>query len=191
MRSAWVATAKTLLRDTHGAEIAEAAAVLPIMFMVIVGIFWFGQAFSIYGTITKAAQDGARAAVAPACTTCSSASDPSTNAYSAVLSAMTAAHLDVTKMQLPSTVPTLTSCLGSGAVSCDSSQGNMCVQGIQHSSGNLQEYMVQLAPASTGPGVCGVAVSFQYPFRFWLPFTSLNKQQIWLQAQAQVRAETQ
>jgi Flp pilus assembly protein TadG len=188
-----------LARETRGAEIAEAAAVLPVMFMILVGIFWFGQAFSIYGTITRAAQEGARAAVAPLCTTCSGTNDPSTNAHNAVQAALQAAHLDPSKMQQLVTAPPLcpcgssvTACSGGGVVQCDSSQTTMCVQGIQHPSGNpLQENMVQLAPTGSGPGVCGVSVSFRYPFRFWLPFTSLNKQQIWLQAQAQVRAETQ
>lgn len=192
-------TLRRLAHDTCGAEIAEAAAVLPLMFMIIVGIFWFGQAFSIYGTITRAAQEGARAAVAPLCTTCSGTNDPSTNAYNAVQGALQAAHLDASQMQQLSTTPplcpcgsTTTTCSGSGSTQCDNSQTNICVQGVQHPSGNpLTETLVQLAPAGTGPGVCGVAVSFRYPFRFWLPFTSLNKQQIWLQAQAEVRAETQ
>ena len=35
------------------------------MFMMLLGIFWFGQAFSIYGAITRAAQEGARAGAAP------------------------------------------------------------------------------------------------------------------------------
>jgi len=50
-----------LAAETTGAEIAEAAAVLPLMFMILLGIFWFGQAFSIYGAINRAAQEGARA----------------------------------------------------------------------------------------------------------------------------------
>ena len=58
------------VKDTRGAEIAEAAAVLPLMFMILLGIFWFGQAFSMYGAITRAAQEGARAGAAPPCTTC-------------------------------------------------------------------------------------------------------------------------
>ena len=37
----------------------------------------------------------------------------------------------------------------------------------------------------------GISVSFAYPFRFWLPFTSLNKQSIQLQAVAHVRTEAQ
>jgi hypothetical protein len=187
-------------RDDRGAEIAEAAAVLPLMFMIILGIFWFGQAFSIHGTITRAAQEGARAAVAPSCTTCSTAADPSTNAYNAVRSSLLAAHLDPAQLQQPSTIPPMCACgsssitcSGTGIVSCDGSQSSICIQGIQHPEEDpMQETLVQLAPSGTsGPGVCGIAVSFRYPFRFWLPFTSLNKQQIWLQAQAQVRAETQ
>jgi hypothetical protein len=37
--------------------------------------------------------------------------------------------------------------------------------------------------------VCGTSVSFEYPFQFWLPFSSLNKQRILLSASAQVRSE--
>jgi hypothetical protein len=191
-----------LARETRGAEIAEAAAVLPIMFMIIIGIFWFGQAFSIYGTITRAAQDGARAAVAPLCTTCSGGNDPAANAYNAVQNVMSTAHLDVNQMQRLATTPPLCSCsitnttnnpcTGASATKCDSSQTKICVQGVLHPAhGPITEGLVQLAPATNGPGVCGVSVSFRYPFKFWLPFTSLSNQQIYLQAQAQIRAETQ
>ena len=71
--------------ETVGAEIAEAAAVLPLMFMILLGIFWFGQAFSIYGAITRAAQEGARAGAAPSCATCTQLTslDRATNAVSA------------------------------------------------------------------------------------------------------------
>lgn len=190
-------TLRRLADETRGAEIAEAAAVLPVMFMILIGIFWFGQAFSIYGTITRAAQDGARAAVAPQCTSCASTNNPSVNAYNAIQADMAAAHLNVALMQQLTTTPPLCACgssttLCSGAgIPCDSSETNICVQGVKHVAGNMTEGLVQLAPATNGGGVCGVSVSFRYPFRFWLPFTSLNQQQIWLQAQAQVRAETQ
>ena len=59
-----------LIRETRGVEIAETAAVLPLLFLIVLGIFWFGQAFRMYGTITRAAQDGARAGAAPGCSTC-------------------------------------------------------------------------------------------------------------------------
>src|ERR1700674_704923 len=90
-----------------GSDLAEAALVLPLMFTILLGIFWFGQAFSIYGTITHAAREGARAAVAPVCATCGGINDPSQNAYDAIKSALQAAKLDYTKLQQPSTLPGL------------------------------------------------------------------------------------
>jgi hypothetical protein len=167
--------------------------ILPLLFMVIIAIFWFGQAFRIYGTITHAAREGARAAVAPVCATCPTTNDPSQNAYNAISSALVAANLDPTQMQQPIPPPALNSCSGvGGGVSCDGGQANICVQGVTHSGGNVSEGNVQLSPTGTGgAGECGISVSFQYPYSFWLPLSSLNKQTIYLRAQAQMRAETQ
>jgi hypothetical protein len=47
---------------------------------------------------------------------------------------------------------------------------------------------VQLNPTAT-PAQCGSVVSFQYPFKFYLPFTSLNLQQVVMSAQGQSRME--
>src|SRR5258708_26887206 len=96
-----------LARDACASEVAEAALVLPVMFMMLLGIFWFGQAFSIYGTITHAAREGARAAVAPACATCGGTNDPSPNAYNAIKSALLAAKLNPDNMQMPVPPPGL------------------------------------------------------------------------------------
>ena len=72
------------------------------MFMILLGIFWFGQAFSIYGTITRAAQDGARAGAAPYCTTCTTGSNsPAQNAYNAVKASLAAANLNVANAASP------------------------------------------------------------------------------------------
>ena len=175
-----------LLHETSGAEIAEAAAVLPIMFMFVVGIFWFGQAFSIYGTITRAAQEGARAGAVQTCTTCAAGSTAATNAYNAVQASLQAAKLDASNARYPSPLPTLNACSvngssGGGSVGCISSaSSNVCVR-------------TEIQLTTSGPaGVtneCGISVSFQYPFQFWLPFTPLNKQKIWMTAAAQVRME--
>jgi Flp pilus assembly protein TadG len=168
-----------LVHETDGAEIAEAAAVLPLMFTIILGIFWFGQAFQIYGTITRAAQDGARAAAAPYCTTCTPTNPAATNAFNAVQSALQAAHLDPAKIALPKNPPALVDCVTQSAVSCTNKNG-VCVQtNVWFSS-----------PASNTP-VCGVSVSFQYPFQSVLPFTSLNRKTLQLQAVGQVRLENQ
>lgn len=170
--------ASRLAFDTRGAEIAEAAAVLPLMFMILLGIFWFGQAFSIYGAITRAAQEGARAGAASNCTTCSSINS-TTNAINAMTSDLQAAGLDPTQAQVPATPPTFPACAsGPGTTGCNGGSSNFCIQAP-----------VQLP--NTATGVCGVSVSFQYPFQFWLPFTPLNKQRIWLSASARVRLENQ
>jgi Flp pilus assembly protein TadG len=170
-----------LVSEVRGAEIAEAAAVLPLMFMILLGIFWFGQAFSIYGTITRAAQEGARAGAAPTCTTCTGVS-PSQNAFNAVQAALVVAKLDPSKAQYPSPLPVLNACTSGGTVpSCDSSASTkVCV-----------ETPVLLSSTVSGTRVCGISVSFQYPFKFKLPFSSLNNQRILMTAAARVRMETQ
>ena len=172
---------RRLGRDSDGAEIAEAAAVLPLLLMVLLGIFWFGQAFRIYGTITRAAQEGARAAAAPACTTCAAISPPATNAYVAIRNVLVTANMNIIGLQPPTPAPSFLSCKGGSAPRCDASQPSICVQkDVQMSD-----------PATGGTGECGVSVSFQYPYQFWLPFTTLNQQRIKIAAEARVREETQ
>lgn len=176
---------RRIIAECSGAEIAEAAAVLPLMFLILLGIFWFGQAFSIYGAITRAAQDGARAAALPYCATCNQATSLSSyaaNAITAVQSDLLASKLDPTLAQYPTPVPSTLSCVDLSAVVCNSGAStNFCVQAP-----------IQLSrTAQGGSGLCGVSVSMRYPFRFWLPFTSVNKQTIWITASARVRMENQ
>ncbi|HTS36015.1 MAG TPA: TadE/TadG family type IV pilus assembly protein [Candidatus Solibacter sp.] len=177
----------TLARDTHGQEIAEAAAVLPLMFMVLLGIFWFGQAFSIYGTITRAAQEGATAASQQTCTTCPAGQTRSQNAFNTIQTVMSASNLSTGNLQNPAVaIPSLTSCTSlSAPVDCDNANTGVCVQeGVALSSN------VQTGGNTAGAGVCGVSVHFQYRYQFWLPFASLNKQTILINASAQAPMET-
>jgi hypothetical protein len=150
------------------------------MFMMLLGIFWFGQAFSIYGAITRAAQEGARAGAVPYCTTCAGTNtlaQYSANAVSVTNAALVASKLDPNLAQSSPTPPSLPSCNGGTPVACPLG-AKICVQApVQLTSGP--------------PGFCGVSVSFRYPFQFWLPFTSLNKQRILISASARVRLETQ
>ena len=185
--------------ETDASQIAEAALVLPLAFLMLLGVFWFGQAFRIYGTINHAAREGARAATAPTCATCSATNDPSQNAYNAIQSALVAAKLDPARLHQPGTHPAVCACGSTGAscaptaVACDTGQANICVQGVNHAGANIVQNDIRLSNTNNGggAGVCGVSVSFQYPYTFWLPFTSLNKQTIQLQAQSQMRAENQ
>ena len=175
-----------LVVETRGAEIAEAAAVLPLMFMILLGIFWFGQAFSIYGAITRAVQDGARAAAVPYCATCTTASTSIANAASAVRSDLLASKLDPSSAQSPSTPPSMFSCIDRSSIPCDGSTTSFCFQ--------VPIQLTSTSGGATGNGaspLCGVSVSIQYPFRFWMPFTSINNQTIWITSSAQVRMESQ
>lgn len=169
-----------LVRDTSASQIAEAAFVLPLMFMMLLGIFWFGEAFSIYGAITRAAQEGARAGAAPACSTCSAITytTQAQNAAAAVNTALIASNLDPTQIKTPSP-PGVIACGDNVQTLNCGANGAACVQ-----------LPVQLVTSAKNPGDCGVSVYFQYPFQMTLPFASISDQRIMLTASASVRMET-
>jgi hypothetical protein len=164
-----------------GTEIAEAALILPILFMILLGIFFFGRAYNIYGTITQAAMQGARAAVAPACATCGStpltAAQIATNVVAPVLQA---SHLDTAAVQSlqPAACPCGSAPPCGTPVACDpagvSATPSICVQ----QNVNLT--------ATAGQQQCGTSVAFQYPYGFNLPFQSFTLN---MKATAQMRGE--
>jgi hypothetical protein len=169
------------LESTDGAEIAEAALVLPLVFMLLLGIVWFGRAFNIYSTIQQAAHQGAIFTARGTCVTCNNDFPTNNEVYNHVVAVLQASSLDPKQIN-PSTDPGLLPC-----PSPPVPPGGGCAQykkiWVCRS--------VQLNPSAdvTQPLQCGSAVSFQFPFQFDLPFTSLNMQQIILSAQAQSRME--
>lgn len=172
---------RTILRKLEreaGAEIAEAAMVLPIVFMFLLGIVWFGRAFNIYSTITQAAQQGAILAARPTCVTC-----PTSNTFpsdatvdNAIFAVMRSSNLDPAQIPVNASPPTPTAGTCGGA--CTTTNNITVCRSV-----------ILNPPAGTQPNQCGTIVSFQYPFQFYLPFTSLNLQQIVMTAQAQSRTE--
>jgi Flp pilus assembly protein TadG len=160
-----------------GAEIAEAAVVLPLVFMFLLGIVWFGRAFNIYSTITQAAQRGAQTAARPTCATCGNAFD-NTSVTAAVYSVIDASSLDRTLIIPHAPSIPATDCPAPAPVHTCSPNGSQ-----------ISICRSVLLNDSTNPKQCGVVVSFQYPFQFVLPFTSLSMQQITLTAEAQSRVE--
>ena len=184
MRNFALKTFRRLTLETGGSEIAEAAAVLPVMFMILLGIFWFGQAYNLYGAITRAAQEGARAGAAPYCTTCvAGTNSPGQNAVSAAQAALTASNLNPAAAQWPTTPPLFNSCIATqvGPTGCDgASSAKICVQTP------VQLTSTVVAGAA---GVCGIAVTFQYPFNMSIPFVA-NTRGVLLTATARVRMET-
>ena len=170
---------KTLLGSTSGSEIAETAAVLPVLFTVLLAIFFFGRAYNIYGTITQAAQQGVRAAVVSNCATCGNtpltAGQIATNVVSPVLQA---SKVDPTLVQPLTPSPAPLVCGTATAATCDpagiSATPSICVQQniTLTNSGGVQQ--------------CGTSVSFKYPYGFNLPFQSFT---LSMKASAQMQGE--
>jgi hypothetical protein len=174
------------LRSADGAEIAEAALVLPLVFMLLLGIVWFGRAFNIYSTITQAAQQGAITAARASCATCGNTfpvdgtvTGPNGTVSATVAAVMQASSIDPTQIPVNSNPPSPPFCANPpGACATTSDNITICRNAqLNPTAGNTQTPQ------------CGVIVGFQYPFRFYLPFTSLNLQQVVLTAQAQSRME--
>jgi Flp pilus assembly protein TadG len=176
---------KTVIRETisndQGSEIAEAALVLPLVFMILMGIYWFGLAFNTYATINHAAREGARLAVASTCATCGNFAANDTTIATAVTAAMQASSVDPNPIIIYQ--PTYNYCNGlQQNQNCNTSSKITICKSVQ-----LQNPPVNTA--GLGQPACGVAVSFQYPYQFWLPFTSLNNQKIILTADVQMTRE--
>ncbi len=179
------------LGSAEGVEIVEAALVLPLVFMLLLGIVWFGRAFNIYSTIQQAAQQGAITAARAPCATCTGGNSPQKTATvtGVISSVMQASNLDVTQIQLPPAPPTCGA--GTPPQSCGACAPSppWPPNGGCTPAGNIYVCQnVQLNPTGTPPQ-CGAVVSFQYPFQFYLPGTSLNMSQIILSTQAQSRME--
>src|SRR5690349_1137292 len=92
--------AKRVVRETEGQEIAEAAFVLPILFLLLIGIYWVGRAYNIYSTINHAAREGARLAAAPStCTSCAAGAPiNASQVANTVTQALLASHIDPTQI---------------------------------------------------------------------------------------------
>ena len=167
------------LGSADGAEIAEAALVLPLVFMLLLGIIWFGRAFNIYATIQQAAQQGAIVAARSSCATCGNAQAADSAVTGVVEAIMNSSNLDTSQIiaNTPSTPNLCASPYPAGSCTTEPDNVTVCRN-------------VQLnPPATTQPVQCGTAVMFQYPFAFNFPGTSLNMQKIILSAQAQSRME--
>ncbi len=58
-----IARLRAFRRDERGQALVELALVIPILLVLVLGIFDFGRAWNLHQTITDAAREGARKAV--------------------------------------------------------------------------------------------------------------------------------
>ena len=155
---------RTLVRGEKGVELVEAAFVLPVLLMILLGIIWMGRGYMIYETITRAAREGARYEVLPNCATCgnipidapsSSCLSTASNTFQNHIGpALSAANLDPTQV------------------------ASYCQRTDWLNNGD-------------DPKQCGTIVSFTYPAVMAIPFTSLNVTTINISTTVQMRNENQ
>ena len=144
---------RTRLGGQKGAELVEAAFVISLLLMLLIGITWMARAYNTHETLTRAAREGARLAVTPSCATCGNTYLADDQIRNAVEQVLTSSSLDPSQMS-----------------------GFTITRGVVLNPGSLPEER-------------GVVVSFSYPFRFLMPFTTLNLSTLNLFAQVQMREE--
>jgi Flp pilus assembly protein TadG len=159
---------KRLATETTGQEIAEAAIVLPVFFLILLGIIWSGRAYNAYATVTHAAAEGARAAVTPTCATCSNAFPTNAAVVNVVTTILQASRLDAAQIRIPTTPdpPAPAVCTTTSAI-------RVC-RGVQLN-----------VAASDNPQIYGTSVSFRYQYSL----LTMNFQTINLQASGVARVE--
>lgn len=167
-----------LVRDSAGAQIAETAMVMPLVFMFLLGIFWFGRAFNVYSTITYAAREGAVSAARANCADCGNALPAAGTVETRVKDVLRASKLDATQVAVYNVTPAPAFCAGITPAGACTVSGNVTVcRGVR------------LTSATNNLPTCGALVSFQYPYQFHFPFTTLDMQLFNLPAAAEVPME--
>ena len=135
-------------RSEDGAEIAEFAIVLPILFFLVLAMFWLGQAYNISNNLNKAATDGLSAALKNTCATCGNTAATNTQIADAIEKAFQAGNLKAGNLQPFTPTPT---CPSTRFTSVTSSTG--IAYKVEVCSG------LALWPGST---VVGTRIAMQY-----------------------------
>jgi Flp pilus assembly protein TadG len=106
-------------RTEEAAEIAEFAIVLPILFFLVLAMFWVGQAYNISNNLNKAATDGLGAALKNTCATCGNTAATNVQIADAIEKAFQAGNLKAGSLTsfsptpaCPSPITSLTSTSG-------------------------------------------------------------------------------
>ena len=133
---------------------------IPLLLMLLLGIFSFGRAYNAYQTITRAAREGTKEAVMTPCAV-----------YPNCVGSNTIYYADTIRTTFVDPV-LLSANLNPNLVK------------------NYTTTYVYMDPTDTPPTVCGVQISFQYPYTLMLPFTGVNLSTINLSTTVQMRMES-
>ncbi len=146
-------------RGERGADVVEAAFVLPILLTLVFALYSFGRGWDIYRTMTRAAREGVHEAVTTSCAMCGNSYTPATGTGSIqsdiVFPALQAAGIDTSNSVLTS---------------------------------SYHQGVAVLAQDGSMP-VCGVYVTFSYPYNVTIPFLPWTLGTITLTTKVQMRYE--
>ena len=165
-------------QEDSGAELVEAAFVLPLLLMLLMGIFWLGRAYNVYETITRAAREGARYAVLPSCATCNPANQ-TTETYTSAGTASSPACVSNPTYEF-------TNYVAPSLLASHLDPNNNVVQQTY-----CQQAVVMNPTSDSSSQQCGIEVSFKYPLQLAIPFTSLNASTIDIPTSVTMRMENQ
>ena len=161
-----------------GAALVEAALVLPLLLMLLVGTVWLGRAYNVYQTITRAAREGARYAVLPSCATCNPANQM-TETYTSAGTTSSPACLSAPTYEF-------TNYVAPSLLASQLDPNNTVVQQTF-----CQQAVVLNPTSDSSSQQCGIEVSFEYPLQLAIPFTSLNASTINIPTSVTMRMENQ
>ena len=145
-------------QDDAGQEIVEAAFVLPILFLMLLAIFWFARAFNISSTLDRAAREGVTTASRPSCATCGNTFETDSQVVAQITTILNADNLQIGSVQAYSPAY---ACTASPAPSCTTVQNVQICRGVPLTCGDV----ACQTPTPTGCGAnpkLGVRVSFAY-----------------------------
>lgn len=174
---------RSLSHDDAGQEIVEAAFVLPILFLIMLAIFWFGRAFNINSTLDRAARAGVDTASRRSCATCGNASQTDAQVVTQITDVLNADNLRIASVQAYS--PAF-ACTATPAPTCTTLQNVQICRGVPLTCGDV----ACQTPTPTNCGTntrLGVRVSFAY--QTTSPLTIANLPPLVMHASAQSGTE--
>ena len=170
------------LEQDSGQTLVEAALILPVLFLILLGIFWFGRAFNIVSTLERAAQQGIQVNSHQTCATCTPSNSAATNAQivSAIVTSLQNDHLKA--VNLTAYTPPF-ACTAGTPPTCTTLQGVVICSGVPLTCGTAQ---CKSPPIACGANPeLGVRVSFGYTFNSPFPLAGLPGLTLHASAQSQ------
>ena len=148
----------SILVGDSGQEILEAAIVLPLLFLIMLGIFWFGRAFNIRSTLNRAARQAITGASQYTCAaSCGNSAQTNAQIVGALNTTLQADHLQ--SANIVSYTPPF-ACTATPAPACTSTSNVQICTGVPITCGTVP--CQQPVAACGANAVYGTRISFGY-----------------------------